>query len=88
MAKTEFDKLTFEEALKQLEDIVGRLESGRVELEESISIYERGAALKAHCERKLKDAEARIKAAEAERDRVVKASPVAAQMVARPADRV
>ena len=60
MAKTDLDKLSFEDALKQLEDIVGRLESGRVELEESISIYERGAALKAHCEKKLKDAEARI----------------------------
>ena len=59
-AKSDLDKLTFEEALKQLEEIVGRLESGRVELEESIAIYERGAALKAHCERKLKDAEARI----------------------------
>ena len=53
-------KLSFEEGLKQLEDIVARLESGRVELEESIAIYERGAALKAHCEKKLKDAEARI----------------------------
>lgn len=60
VAKTDLDKLTFEEGLKQLEEIVGRLESGRVELEESITIYERGAALKAHCERKLKDAEARI----------------------------
>jgi exodeoxyribonuclease VII small subunit len=60
MAKTELDKLSFEEALKALEEIVARLESGRVELEESITIYERGAALKAHCERKLKDAEARI----------------------------
>lgn len=59
-AKTDLDKLSFEEALKQLEDIVQRLESGRVELEESISIYERGAALKTHCEKKLKDAEARI----------------------------
>jgi exodeoxyribonuclease VII small subunit len=59
-AKSDLDKLTFEEALKQLEDIVARLESGRVELEDSIAIYERGAALKAHCERKLKDAEARI----------------------------
>jgi len=59
-AKSDLDKLSFEDALKQLEEIVGRLESGRVELEESISIYERGAALKAHCERKLKDAEARI----------------------------
>jgi exodeoxyribonuclease VII small subunit len=52
--------LSFEEALKQLEDIVARLERGQVELEESISIYERGAALKAHCEKKLKDAQARI----------------------------
>lgn len=59
-AKSELDKLSFEEALRQLEEIVARLESGRVELEESITIYERGAALKAHCERKLKDAEARI----------------------------
>jgi exodeoxyribonuclease VII small subunit len=58
--KTDMDKLSFEEALKSLEEIVARLESGRVELEESIAIYERGAALKAHCERKLKDAEARI----------------------------
>ena len=55
--KTDMDKLSFEEALKSLEEIVARLESGRVELEESIAIYERGAALKAHCERKLKDAE-------------------------------
>ena len=46
VAKTDLDKLTFEEALKQLEEIVGRLESGRVELEESIAIYERGDALR------------------------------------------
>jgi exodeoxyribonuclease VII small subunit len=52
--------LSFEEALKQLEEIVARLERGQVELEESIAIYERGAALKAHCEKKLKDAQARI----------------------------
>lgn len=67
MAATEIKKttddiktLTFEDALKQLEEIVARLERGQVELEESISIYERGAALKAHCETKLKDAQARI----------------------------
>lgn len=54
------EQLSFEQALKELEDIVARLESGRVELEESIAIYERGTALKAHCEKKLKDAEARI----------------------------
>jgi len=58
--EAEIGKLSFEEALKQLEDIVQKLETGRVELEESIAVYERGAALKAHCETKLKDAEARI----------------------------
>jgi exodeoxyribonuclease VII small subunit len=52
--------LSFEAALKELEDIVGRLEKGQVELEDSIRIYERGTALKAHCETKLKDAEARV----------------------------
>jgi exodeoxyribonuclease VII small subunit len=52
--------MTFEQALKQLEEIVGRLEKGQVDLEDSISIYERGTALKAHCEAKLRDAEARI----------------------------
>jgi exodeoxyribonuclease VII small subunit len=52
--------LSFEAALKELEDIVGRLEKGQVDLEDSIRIYERGTALKAHCEAKLKDAEARV----------------------------
>lgn len=52
--------LSFEEALRQLEDIVTRLERGQVDLEESIAIYERGAALKAYCEQKLKDAQARV----------------------------
>ena len=52
--------LPFEKALAQLEEIVNRLESGKVDLEQSIAIYERGRALKEHCERLLKDAEARI----------------------------
>ncbi|HEY7765404.1 MAG TPA: exodeoxyribonuclease VII small subunit [Aestuariivirgaceae bacterium] len=52
--------MSFEVALKELEDIVGRLEQGRISLEESISIYERGERLKAHCEKLLNDAEARI----------------------------
>ncbi len=54
------DSLSFEQALKELEGIVARLERGDVDLEESISIYERGAALKAHCEAKLKAAELRV----------------------------
>lgn len=52
--------LSFEKALAELEDIVAKLEQGRVELEESIALYERGAALKAHCESKLKSAQERI----------------------------
>jgi exodeoxyribonuclease VII small subunit len=53
-------EMTFEKALKELESIVGRLERGDVELEESIAIYERGEALKNHCDRLLKQAEARV----------------------------
>jgi exodeoxyribonuclease VII small subunit len=52
--------MSFEQALSLLETIVQQLEKGQVPLEESIAIYERGTALKAHCETKLRDAEARI----------------------------
>ena len=54
------EELSFELALKELEGIVGRLEQGEVDLEESIALYERGQGLKAHCERKLKAAEGRL----------------------------
>jgi len=54
------DKMTFEEALAELEGIVRQLETGDVELEKSIAIYERGAALKAHCEGRLKSAELKV----------------------------
>lgn len=52
--------LSFEAALKELEGIVARLEQGQVDLEDSIALYERGQALKAHCETKLKAAEGRL----------------------------
>ena len=52
--------LTFEDALKELERIVGDLERGDVPLDRSIEIYERGEALKKHCERLLRAAEDRI----------------------------
>ena len=52
--------LSFEAALAELERIVSELESGRAELERSIQVYERGAALKAHCEAKLKEAQLRV----------------------------
>lgn len=54
------DKLSFEQALAELEIIVGKLESGDVELEKSIEIYERGEALRERCDALLKQAEARV----------------------------
>jgi exodeoxyribonuclease VII small subunit len=53
-------EMSFEEALGNLEDIVERLESGNVNLDESIDIYTRGMQLRVHCEAKLSDAQARI----------------------------
>ena len=52
--------LSFELALKELEGIVGRLERGDVALEESITIYERGEVLRDHCDRLLRQAEAKV----------------------------
>ncbi len=52
--------LTFEAALKELEEIVSKLEAGEVSLEDSIDMYTRGSLLKRHCEDKLAAAEAKI----------------------------
>ena len=57
---TDIKDLSFEQALKELETIVERLEKGDVELEASILIYERGEALKTHCDGLLRKAEARV----------------------------
>ncbi|MEL7489119.1 MAG: exodeoxyribonuclease VII small subunit [Pseudomonadota bacterium] len=62
MAKspTDIKDLPFEKALAELENIVQKLESGNAPLEESIALYERGAALKAHCDATLKSAQEKI----------------------------
>ncbi|HSC18573.1 MAG TPA: exodeoxyribonuclease VII small subunit [Rhizomicrobium sp.] len=54
------EQMSFEAALKELEGIVSKLEQGQVDLDDSIALYERGQALKAHCEQKLKSAESRL----------------------------
>ena len=59
-ATTDVSKLTFEQALDQLEKIVNDLERGDVELEESIKTYERGEALKKHCAKLLSAAEDKV----------------------------
>ena len=60
MAEADVGKMSFEEAMAALEDVVRQLESGNVPLEQSIALYEHGARLKAHCEAKLKDAETKV----------------------------
>lgn len=60
MTEKPVETLSFEEALRELEGVVGRLERGDVALEESIALYERGAALKARCEAKLAEAEEKV----------------------------
>jgi exodeoxyribonuclease VII small subunit len=57
---SDIGKLPFERAIEELESIVKRLEEGKVPLEESIAIYERGEALKQRCEELLRQAEARV----------------------------
>ena len=52
--------LSFEDALAELEKIVRDLETGQAKLDDAIAAYERGAALKRHCEAKLRDAQAKV----------------------------
>ncbi|MEO1249976.1 MAG: exodeoxyribonuclease VII small subunit [Pseudomonadota bacterium] len=59
-AQNDIAEKSFEHALEELEQIVRKLESGEGGLEQSISDYERGALLKAHCEAKLREARMRV----------------------------
>ncbi|MFQ6017078.1 MAG: exodeoxyribonuclease VII small subunit [Kiloniellaceae bacterium] len=56
----EIRTMSFEAALEELKEIVAKLESGEGKLEEAIQAYERGAALKRHCEAKLREAQEKI----------------------------
>lgn len=60
MSETSVAEMSFEDAMKELETVVTRLETGDVPLEDSIRLYERGAALKAHCQKKLAEAEEKV----------------------------
>jgi exodeoxyribonuclease VII small subunit len=68
MSETEVDKMSFEQAMRALEQVVGKLERGDVALEESIALYEHGAKLKKRCETKLKEAEEKVAAITLDRD--------------------
>ncbi len=62
MSERPVDEMTFEEAMAELEKVLGQLERGDVALDDSIKLYERGAALKKRCETKLKEAEEKVAA--------------------------
>ncbi|RDC59851.1 Exodeoxyribonuclease VII [Alteripontixanthobacter maritimus] len=59
-AKTDIAKMTFEQALQELEQVVRQLEGGEVALDQSIDLYERGEKLRAVCQKRLDAAQARI----------------------------
>jgi len=60
MSEKPVDEMSFEDAMAELEAVVGQLERGEVPLEASIALYERGALLKARCEVKLREAEEKV----------------------------
>ncbi|MEI4195028.1 exodeoxyribonuclease VII small subunit [Roseovarius sp. E0-M6] len=62
MSDEDVGQMTFEDAMRELESVVAKLERGDVALEESITLYERGAKLKKRCETKLKEAEEKVAA--------------------------
>ena len=72
MSETPVNEMSFEEAMKELEQVVGQLERGDVALEASIALYERGAELKKRCETKLKEAEEKVAALTLDADGVPK----------------
>jgi exodeoxyribonuclease VII small subunit len=71
--------LSFEEALAELEGIVKRLETGATRLDDAIAAYERGAKLRAHCEARLKEAQARVERIVLGPDGVVSLAPTAVE---------
>ena len=60
MSEKPVAEMSFEDAMSELESVVAKLESGNVALEASIALYERGAALKEHCQKKLTEAEEKV----------------------------
>lgn len=72
---TEIAGMTFEAAMAELEAVVKALESGNVPLEKSLELYERGAALKAHCDAALRAAEERVELIRARDGQAIGATP-------------
>ena len=60
MSNTELEKLTFEEAMQELENLVDSLDKGDVSLDEAIAAYDRGSQLKDYCQKKLHEAKMKV----------------------------
>lgn len=75
MTEKPVSEMNYEEAMAALEAVVARLEQGDVALEDSIALYERGAALKAHCAARLAEAEARVEQIRIAEGKVVGTAP-------------
>lgn len=75
MSEKPIAEMSFEEAMGQLEAVVTQLERGDVALEASIALYERGAALKAHCAARLKSAEEKVELIRAQEGRAIGTAP-------------
>ena len=60
MSNTELDKLTFEEAMKELEKLVDSLDKGDVSLDDAIAAYDRGSQIKDYCQKKLNEAKMKV----------------------------
>ena len=76
MSEKPIAEMSFEEAMAALEQVVGALEKGEVPLEQSITLYDRGAALRAHCAAKLRDAEEKVELIRVAEGRAVGTTPV------------
>ncbi len=69
-------KLSFEDALAELEQIVSKLETGKSKLDDAIGAYERGALLKRHCETKLQEAKMKVDAIQFQPDGSLSTKPL------------
>ena len=65
MSNTELEKLSFEEAMQELEKLVDSLDTGDVSLDEAIAAYDRGSQLKDYCQKKLHDAKMKVETIQA-----------------------
>ena len=76
MKDLDLSKLSFEEALVQLESIVRELEGGKIKLEDAVEAYEKATALKKFCEEKLKAAQLKIEKINVSPEGVVSTEPL------------